>query len=301
MVQAERFGDVSLRVQTLFTVGRHLVADARFIANGLILRGLLATSGIAVVLLHRFLPERHSVLPDHQTLWALTKLQARALTVICGVAVDVRGTERLRVGGPFIFTPNHQGQFDLVALFGFLPGRNRFVATEKLIMSRIFGPLLEALGMIAIDGQPTNTAIEQLDAVTAEDESIVFFPEGRPSPQARLLPFADVPFIAAIRLGRPVVPVAIRGARRLMADEDSFGIRPGRVEIIVEEPIPTEGLIPDDCRPLREDVRAVIARHVEELEALIEEGPPDGGELLEEAPGSRARGGRRRSTRRASR
>jgi 1-acyl-sn-glycerol-3-phosphate acyltransferase len=83
-----------------------------------------------------------------------------------------------------------------------------------------------------------------------------------------LLPFSELPFGIAIALGVPVVPVAIRGTRAITPENALLGIRPGRIEVIVEEPVPTTDLIADDRRPLREDVHGVISRHVDQVELL---------------------------------
>jgi hypothetical protein len=67
------------------------------------------------------------------------------------------------------------------------------------------------------------------------------------------------------------VPIAIRGARAVTSAGALFGIRPGRVEVVVEEPIPTTDLLPADCHPLREDVHGTISRYVDEVEFLADD------------------------------
>jgi 1-acyl-sn-glycerol-3-phosphate acyltransferase len=240
-----------------------LFSDARFVLNRHIFRTMLATSGAAAVLLNQILPRRHWLLPDHRTVWGFAKLQARNLARLCGVEVAVRGLEHVRDGGPFIFTPNHQSHFDIAALLGFLPGDNRFATKKELFSDPILGSVLDTLGMIPIDREQPLESVRTLGELEGVPFSIIIFPEGTRGPGDRLLPFKKGPFVVAIRLGMPVVPIAIRGAGRVMPKGGYLGIRPGRIEIIVEKPIPTAGLRYEDRGALREQVRRILSAHVE--------------------------------------
>jgi 1-acyl-sn-glycerol-3-phosphate acyltransferase len=241
---------------------RSLRAALRFAANRHIFRAMLATSGLAAVLMHRALPRHHAFLPDRRTVWAFAKLQARNLARVCGVEVAVDGLEDVATGGPFIFTPNHQSHFDIVALLGFLPGDNRFAAKTELFADPILGPVLRTLGMVPIDRARPVDAIRNLVALKHNPCSVVIFPEGTRSVDGTLLPFKKGPFVAAIELGVPVVPVTIRGSAAVMPKGGRLGIYPGRVAVHVERPVPTRGLSYADREELRDRVRALIARRL---------------------------------------
>lgn len=261
-----------------------VASDARAVANRYVFSSVLATSGLAALCLRRVLPERHWALPDHGTLWRMLQLESRVLARFCGVRVTVHGRERLAAGGPFVFVANHQSYFDIVALMAFLPGRMRFVVTQELSEHQFWGPLLRALGMVVVDDavQSAESIIQGLEKIGDAGGSVVIFPEGRRRQRARLLPFDDLPFLAIIELGVPVVPVAIRGTRAVMPAGRSSGIEPGDVEVLVAEPIPTEHLLAEDYRPLREDVRSAIARYAEELDSLLDMNAAETGETGDE-------------------
>jgi 1-acyl-sn-glycerol-3-phosphate acyltransferase len=280
MSQVDSTTETHERENPLLAAVLGVAADARSIANRYLFRGMMGTSAVAAIVLQRLLPERHPVLPDHDTIWGLVKLQAYALARVCGVTVTVRGRQRLGGDEPVVFVANHQSYFDIVALLAFLPGRNRFVVTQELADHPLWGPIFRAVGMVVMEdgGEDCLTpeaVMDGLQRITDADASIVIFPEGHRSPTARLLPFGALPFRAMIELGVPVVPVAIRGSRSVMPPARADAILPGGVEIVVEEPIPTAHLVPDDYHPLREDVRMVIARHVEEIGPLLEPGTID--------------------------
>ncbi len=252
----------------LIEVLRDAAGEARAVVNRYVFGGVLTTAGAAAVLLRRLLPERHPFLPDHDTIWALAKVQARALAGVCGVTVAAQGVGRLEAEGPFVYVSNHQSAVDVVALLSVLPGRVRFVVTEECERDRVFGPVLRLLGLITIDPERTDEAVEAIGQLTRGGTSAILFPEGRRNRGHRLLPFSDQPFGIAIALGVPVVPVAIRGTRAIAPEDALLRIRPGRVEVIVEEPIPTADLIADDRCPLREDVHGVISRYVDDVEIV---------------------------------
>jgi 1-acyl-sn-glycerol-3-phosphate acyltransferase len=182
-----------------------------------------------------------------------------------------------------VFVANHQSYFDLVALLAFLPGRVRFVVTTEMARHPLWGRIVRGLGMIVLDEADTapDTLAAELERITA-DGSVLIFPEGRRSGAGRVLPFMPLPFMAIVALGVPVVPVAVRGTSDVLPPGGGQGVWPGDVDLIVEGPIPTDHLIPGDYHPLREDVRTMIARYVEDLDALL------GAGAIEEADGREA-------------
>jgi len=240
------------------------VSDVRFRAGRHIFRTMLATSGAAAVLAHYVLPEKHWLLPDRESIWSFAKLQARNLARLVGVTVTVHGAERVTSGGPYIITPNHQSHFDIVALLGFLPGHRRFATKTELFRDPILGPILKTMGMVPIDRDQPRTAIEHLNTIQGADWSLVMFPEGTRggSGAGGMLPFKKGAFVTAIQLGIPVVPVAIRGSGTVMPKGGYLGIRPGGIEIIVDDPLPTHELSYGDRTQLSDRVRATIARHL---------------------------------------
>lgn len=239
--------------QTLAAPGR---PRARIVVNRFVFRAMLFTMGSIAVVLYR-------VVRDKNVAWRFAKTQARTLARLCGVRVRVRGLEQLG-RGPYMFTPNHQSHFDIAALLGYLPGNNRFAAKKEMFDEPVLGAVLRTMGMIPIDRDNPLEAIQLLSRLTDDRYSTIIFPEGTRSRDGNLLPFKKGPFVAAIHLGVPVVPVVCKGTQQVMPKGHYLSIIPGQAEIVVLAPIPTTGLTYDDRDRLRDLVRQRIS---EELKA----------------------------------
>lgn len=147
------------------------------------------------------------------------------LTFFREIVLD--GAERLPLGQPVIFTPNHPNALlDPLLLFLFSPNfRIRFVAKSTLFKIPFFGWMLRSLGSIPVvrhmdaQGEVDYTAFfaKCLEAL-AEGDSIVIFPEGRSLPQPFLAPLKTGParlFFMAKEKGISVriVPVGLNYER----------------------------------------------------------------------------------------
>jgi 1-acyl-sn-glycerol-3-phosphate acyltransferase len=226
------------------------VSRLRIFVNRLLFRGMLFTMGAIAVVLYR-------LIRDKNVTWRFAKAQARNLVRLCGVRVRVRGLEHLGAG-PYMFTPNHQSNFDIPMLLGYLPGNNRFAAKKEMFNEPVLGAVLQTMGMIPIDRDNPLEAIQLLNDLKLEQFSTIIFPEGTRSRDSNLLPFKKGPFVAAIHLGVPIVPVVCKGTSRVMPKGKYLSILPGVVEMVVLEPIATSGMTYDDRDRLRQLVREQI-------------------------------------------
>jgi 1-acyl-sn-glycerol-3-phosphate acyltransferase len=219
-----------------------------------VFRGMLVGMGALAVGLHR-------ITGNDGLTWNFAKARARTLERMLGVRVTVTGAENVATGGPFVYTPNHQSHLDILALLGHLPGATRFAAKQSLWRHAVVGAVLNSLGMVPIDRESSAEAVAALNRVRAEGQSFVVFPEGTRSRDGRLNEFKKGAFVLAIRLGLPVVPVVCRGTRRLMPRGSRLNVIPGDVELVIERPIPTDGLRFEDRDALATQAREVILRH----------------------------------------
>jgi 1-acyl-sn-glycerol-3-phosphate acyltransferase len=173
---------------------------------------------------------------DVAMLWGRSLVAA--VRIICGIHLDVRGLEHIRPG-PALIASRHQSAFDTFVWLTLVP-RCCYVFKQELGRVPLFGPLVGAAGMIAVDRGGGGAAIRALlrgaDRAVREERQIVIFPEGtRGEPGAPLALQSGIAAIAA-RTGLPVIPVATNSGR--FWGRRSFLKRPGTIRIVVGPPIP---------------------------------------------------------------
>jgi 1-acyl-sn-glycerol-3-phosphate acyltransferase len=167
---------------------------------------------------------------------------ARSICGISGVKVEVVNTEQLDPQKPYIFAANHQSQFDIFVLQGFLGVNFRWLAKKELFTVPIWGPAMRCAGYIPIDRSHGRQAIKSLDEAAVKigaGTSVIIFPEGTRSPDGKLHEFKAGAMLLAIKSGVPVVPVAIIGTYEILP-KGKLLMKPGKVQICIGHPIETK-------------------------------------------------------------
>jgi 1-acyl-sn-glycerol-3-phosphate acyltransferase len=158
-----------------------------------------------------------------------------------GVEVAVAGSEQLDPETPYIFAANHQSQFDILVLQGFLGVDFRWLAKKELFRVPIWGPAMRRAGYIPIDRSHGRQAIKSLNEAAqkiAAGTSVIIFPEGTRSRDGKLHDFKAGAMVLAIKSGVPIVPVAILGTYQILP-KGKLMMTPGKVQIRVGLPIET--------------------------------------------------------------
>ncbi len=185
---------------------------------------------------------------------------SRLILLTTGVHVEVQGLERLEPGRTYVFVSNHQSIYDIPILFWSLPYQLRIIAKASLGSFPFLGWHLRRTGHMLVDrSRPDRTRIfSWASRLTSEGLSLIVFPEGTRSRDGRVSRFKGGSFYLALQAGLPVVPLSVVGSRHVML-KGRLATYPGRVRLIVHDPIDTTGLADTDPRAFGERVRAVIA------------------------------------------
>jgi 1-acyl-sn-glycerol-3-phosphate acyltransferase len=200
------------------------------------------------------------------------RLWAKSILFLSRVTVSVRGLEHIDPGVPYLYMANHQSMFDIFSLLAYLPVQFRWLAKKELFQIPVFGYSMTRAGYISIDRSDRRSAHKSLLEAAqkiAGGVSVVIFPEGSRSTDGQVMPFKAGGFHLAIRSGRPIVPVAISGARQVMP-KGKLRIRPGHICISIHPPIDTAHYKGKAKKDLMESVRSIIKQ---DLERLRETGP----------------------------
>jgi 1-acyl-sn-glycerol-3-phosphate acyltransferase len=177
------------------------------------------------------------------------------------VRLRVEGVEHLPPPGPVVYMSNHQGNFDIPALFAALPVQFRWLAKAELFRIPLFGLTMRVAGYIPIERQDRRLAVQSMNLAAervAAGTSLMIFPEGTRSPDGALLPFKKGGFILALKAQVPIVPIAIDGSAALMI-KSSWMIRSGEIRLRIFPALPTAGLEMKDRDALLAEVEACIA------------------------------------------
>ena len=176
-----------------------------------------------------------------------------------GVHVEVDGLERLDRSRSYIFASNHQSIYDIPILFASLPFQLRILAKESLGRIPFMGWHLQRTGHVLVDrSNPGAGVVRKMKRLVDEGHSLIVFPEGTRSTDGSVGRFKGGSFIIALQSGLPVVPISVIGSRHVMFRGELM-VRPGRVRVIVHEPIETRSVPREAVREFASSVREVVA------------------------------------------
>jgi 1-acyl-sn-glycerol-3-phosphate acyltransferase len=197
----------------------------------------------------------------HARLWSRTGLW------LAGVNVKVVGAEKVPHDTPVIFMSNHQGNFDILALFMAVPQSFSWLAKEELFRVPVFGHSMARAGYIPLnregDGRRALKGVETAAAAVKGGRSVVIFPEGTRTADGSLLPFKKGGFLLAGKAGVPIVPVTINGSMQVNP-KNRLELYPGTITIRFADPISAAGATGKERDRLMEEVRQAIAAGLEQ-------------------------------------
>lgn len=174
---------------------------------------------------------------------------------------EVAGLRHLGGIGPAVLVANHESYVDSVILLATLPILPKIVVNERLPGAPVMGTCVHAAGYLCVDRTSTATRLACADALTgalAAGASLLVFPEGTFPDSPALLPFRLGAFSAAAATQRPVVPITLRGTRRMLPTGAGL-LRRSRIAVTVHPPIYPSARGWAEALRLRERARNVIA------------------------------------------
>lgn len=215
---------------------------------------------------------------------------ARMILKTAGVRVHINGAERIGPAQPAVYAANHLSALDIPVLYANLPVQFRILAKRELFSYPFLGWHLKRSGQIPIDQGDARASLRSLNHASASLRNarpLVIFPEGGRSPNGQMRDFMGGAFYMAIKAQAPVVPIVLVGTYELLP-MNSFHLRPGRVEMIIGEPIATSGMVPREMDKLSAHVREVMIE-MYESRAKVAGVIPSGGRTATEVEGPHPR------------
>jgi fatty-acyl-CoA synthase len=229
---------------------------------------VLALFGIGLLLLRLGI----ALTRDRMRAARLLRRAARLMLRVAAIPVQVEGEsafDEAVTGGACIFAANHSSYIDILVTLAYLPAGVRFVVKAEALTMPFVGAIVRKTGQFAFkrsDQEERTKAAEEIDAALLGGESVAIYPEGTFTAIVGVRPFHLGAFKAAALTGKPICPIAIRGARQILRDETRMP-RPGRITVTFGPLLRPDPQAGDDWRQivrLRDITREIIGRNTGE-------------------------------------
>jgi 1-acyl-sn-glycerol-3-phosphate acyltransferase len=205
------------------------------------------------------------VLPGVERRRRLASFGVRLGMRLMGIPYRVSGAGKLPPG-PCIVVSNHASYLDGLVLTGALPPRFTFVIQHGAADWFYAGSVLRKLEYRFVNRSSARASAVQTRMLLRDLQggvSLAIFPEGTFKAEPGLLPFKNGAFVLAAKAGVPVVPVTIRGTRRVLGG-GSRRFRWSPVSVEFGEPLP-----PGHAAAMRDAARAVVLARCGEPDAHV--------------------------------
>jgi len=184
--------------------------------------------------------------------------------------LKVSGLENIDKNKTYVVVANHQSLADIAIMYG---SRMQFkwVAKDSLFKIPFIGWCLSLTKHIRLSRGKIGsikTAYRQAIAWLRKDMSVVFFPEGTRSENAKIGKFQSGAFKLAIQEKRPILPIVIDGTSEAIPKGSWIFETEVFAKLTVLAPIETENLQTSDFNSLKDAVH-------KKIESVIDKRPSD--------------------------
>jgi 1-acyl-sn-glycerol-3-phosphate acyltransferase len=210
------------------------------------------------------------LVPRGQRAARMTSAALRVYFGLIGCQIRLEGREHVEGYGACIYVSNHTSYSDVPVVMACFQTNYHFVAKSEINEMLIVGTFLRRLGHFAFERsklRARSRQAEEIEKALIRGESIFVFAEGTFRAEPGVRPFQLGAFRAAVRTGRPIVPVALRGTRRFLRD-GSWLPKPTRISVIVRPGLfatrDSDGREWEAVLRLRDETRRIISGHAGE-------------------------------------
>jgi len=194
----------------------------------------------------------------------VARLWGKIQLATTGTTVKIQGLENIDPRKSYILVANHQSNFDIFAFLGYLPIQFRWIAKAELFRAPFMGWAMSRIGYIPLERESPKKAYRSMLQAAEKIKkgvSVIIFPEGTRSLDGNLQPFKKGLFLIALKSQAPILPITICGTGKIMPKGD-WRVYPGKVQIIIDPPIETEGLSTAKEEELSTRVRNILIKNL---------------------------------------
>lgn len=198
--------------------------------------------------------------PGHVWAWVIARIFL--------LPVKVEGRENLEQGHSYVFVANHQGQFDIFLIYGFLNRNFKWMMKYQLRKMPFVGYACAKSHQIFVDRRSPNKVKKTIDEArhTLKDGiSLTVFPEGARTFTGHMGKFKKGAFLLADELQLPVVPLTINGSFDIMPrTKDWHFVNWHPLRLTIHQPIYPVGQGP-------QNIQAVMSQSYDSVMSALEE------------------------------
>jgi 1-acyl-sn-glycerol-3-phosphate acyltransferase len=183
---------------------------------------------------------------------------------LAGAKVTIEGLERIP-NGPVVIISNHEGDFDIPVLLGFIEKPFGFISKIEVKKVPILAQWMEVIHCVFLDRKDRRKALQSIrDGVKLlkKGHSLAIFPEGTRSKGGPIGRFKSGSFRLAVDSKVPIVPISIQGTSDLFEKNNRL-IRPAAVRVIIGKPVTSHLHSEKDLKELATEVRDIIITQIE--------------------------------------
>ncbi|OLN23182.1 1-acyl-sn-glycerol-3-phosphate acyltransferase [Domibacillus antri] len=184
----------------------------------------------------------------------------RSVIKMAGANVHVSGEEHVPQG-PVMLVSNHEGDFDVPAMLGYLDKPFGFVAKTEMKKIPLLSTWMELIHCLFINRNDRRDAIKMLRdgaLILEKGHSLFIFPEGTRNKGGELKPFKTGAFRMAKDAAVPIVPVAIKGSADVFEKNGRKKLTPARIHVVVLPPVMPDQHVQADLKQTAASVQQTI-------------------------------------------
>jgi 1-acyl-sn-glycerol-3-phosphate acyltransferase len=175
------------------------------------------------------------VMPPGQPAARMTSAALRTYFRLVGRRIVLAGRENIDAHGASIYVSNHTSYSDVLVVMALFGTNYHFVAKSEINDMPFIGSFLRKIGHFSFERgkiRARSRQVEQMEKSLLRGESVFVFAEGTFTAEPGVRPFQLGAFRASVKTGKPIVPVALRGAREFLRD-GTFLPKPRRITLTV--------------------------------------------------------------------
>jgi 1-acyl-sn-glycerol-3-phosphate acyltransferase len=190
---------------------------------------------------------------------------SRVFMKLAGAKITIEGQENIPEG-PVVIISNHEGDFDIPLIVGFIDKPVGFISKIEVKKVPILASWMKVMNCVFLDRSNRQKALQSIREgvkLLKKGHSLVIFPEGTRSKGGPVGRFKAGSFRLAVDAKVPIVPVSISGTSDLFEKNNRL-IKPAKVKLVIGKPIISHLYSDKDLIDLAVEVREMIINQMDE-------------------------------------